>query len=174
MNNFNFLAAMMVLFFVVPWITGFISTKLKKTQRSYLVYYRHFVVINVFLTSLFVGLRLMLESQIPASAFSPVLQSLTIQYGAMILLIGIISAISALQSNILKIIPALSWAPMLTIAAVLDALTIFHNPALMHSTLMLHAINNCVVAATLFAFAALIYKKERRIITCFAGSTETI
>jgi hypothetical protein len=91
----------------------------------------------------------------------------------MILLIGVISAISVLQNNILKIIPALSWAPMLTIAAILDSLTIFHNPGLMHSTLMLHAVNNLVVAATLFTFAAIIYKKERRIITCFARSTES-
>ena len=170
MNTYNLLAAGMALFFLLPFLTAFIWLKLKGSSRSYLVYYRHFVVINVFMTSIIVGLRLIFESEIPAAAFSPAVQSLTIEYGSMIILVGILSVISALQSNMLKLVPALSWAPMLSIAAILDLLSMWRHPQLIHTTLMLHVVNNIVIAAALFMFAAAIYKRERRIITCFAGS----
>jgi hypothetical protein len=174
MSNFNILAAGMIVFFVAPWVAAFIRIKVKKPQRNYLIYYRYFVLMNVFLTSILVGIRLMFESAVPISNYSPALQSLTIQYGSMIMLVGILSAISVMQNNIIKLVPSLSWAPMLVIAAILDMVSIWHQPQLAHTTLILHVINNLVVAATLFMLAAVVYKKERRIITCFAGSAESM
>lgn len=169
MGLLQWLTLAMLAFYTLPWLTAAYVVRRNGSKRPHLVFYRHFVVINLFLSSLVVGGRLLfMHPQVVQ--VSSALSVVEAEYGAIIIALGILTLFTVFQDNSLKLAAAIIWPPLLIILSVMHLAELAHMHTLMPGVIILHAINDLIVASTLVALGAWVYRKERRVITCFAGS----
>lgn len=171
MNLLQWLFLAMFALYALPWLTALAVVRRTASKRAYLVYYRHFVLINILLSTLVVGSRLIFVHPQALTQMAPALSIVESEYGALLITLAALTVFTALQSGSLKLAPALIWSPLLIISALLHIGEALQAHTLMPGILVLHSINDLVVAGTLIALGLWVYRKERRIITCFADSS---